>query len=120
VVLAVPLARPESDGRAVDGEHHEEEEVACDLGSPALVAGALSCKRGLADEEATTVRILGTDVNRERWLMVAPMSRGDGRGESEQSGERVRGGGEKVDGFLPGCPRVKDKAGAERTEAIGG
>jgi hypothetical protein len=40
---------------AVDNELCEEEEAASDLGSPASVAGALSCKWALADEEATTV-----------------------------------------------------------------
>jgi hypothetical protein len=46
----------------------------------------------LADEEATVVWILGTDVNGERRLVVAPVRRGDGGGESEQSGERARVG----------------------------
>jgi hypothetical protein len=49
----------------------------------ASLAGASSCKQALDDEEATTVRTLGTDVNREQRSMVAPVSRGDGRGESE-------------------------------------
>jgi hypothetical protein len=72
-----------------NAELHEEEEAAGDLGSPTSVAGNSSCKQALADEEATTVRILGMDIDGEWRLVVAPMSRGDGTGESEQSGERA-------------------------------
>jgi hypothetical protein len=42
------------------------------------IAGASSCKRALADEVVTAVRTLGTDVDRERRWVVAPVSRGDG------------------------------------------
>jgi hypothetical protein len=48
------------------------------------------------------VRILGTDVNGERRLVVAPMSRGDGGGKSEQSGERARAGEKVVTSLVAG------------------
>jgi hypothetical protein len=36
------------------------------------------------------------------------VSRGDGRGESEQSGKRAQGGGEKVEGSpLHPCVRIR-------------
>jgi hypothetical protein len=73
----------------------------------------------LADEEATVVRILSMDVDGERRSVVAPVCRGGGGGQSEQCGERARGGDKKVDGFHPGCPRAKDKACAERTGTTG-
>jgi hypothetical protein len=48
------------------------------------------------------VRILGMDVNGERRSVVAPMSRGDGGGESEQSGERAQVGEKVVTGPVAG------------------
>jgi hypothetical protein len=47
----------------VNGELGNEEEATGEVGSPVSVAGASSCKRALADEEATSVQIPGTDVD---------------------------------------------------------
>jgi hypothetical protein len=41
----------------VDGELHEEEEAAGELGSPASMADVSSCKWALADKEMTAVLI---------------------------------------------------------------
>jgi hypothetical protein len=84
----------------VNGDLCEEEEAAGDLDSPASVASALSCKQALADEEATAARTLGMDVDGEWRSAVVPVSRGDGEGESEQSGERSRVGEKGVEGSL--------------------
>jgi hypothetical protein len=43
------------------------------------------------------VRTLGMNVNGEQQSVVAPVSRGDGGGESEQSGKRAQVG-KKVEG----------------------
>jgi hypothetical protein len=82
---------------AVDGELCEEEESTGDLGSPALIIGASRCKQTLADEEVMAVRTLGMNVNGVQQSVVAPVSRGDGGGESEQSGKRAQVG-KKVEG----------------------
>jgi hypothetical protein len=66
------------DGGAIGGRQRCGE-----VGGSASLADASSCKHALDDKEVTTVRTLGTDVNWERRSMVAPVSRGDGRGESE-------------------------------------
>jgi hypothetical protein len=60
-----------------------------EVGHPTSFTSASSCKWALADVEATAVRILGTDIDGEQRSVVAPVSRGDGGGESEQSGESV-------------------------------
>jgi hypothetical protein len=64
--------------RTNNGELREEEEAAGDLDSPASITGASSCKWALADEKATTVWTLGTDIDGEQQSVVSPMSRGDG------------------------------------------
>jgi hypothetical protein len=84
----------------VDGELNEVEEVAGDRGSPASVAGALSCKLARADEEVTIARTISTDVDGERWSAVVSVSRGDGGSQSEQSGERSRVGEKGAQGSL--------------------
>jgi hypothetical protein len=79
-----------------------------EVGRLASLAGASSCKWALVGEEAMAVQTLGTDVNGERRSVVALVSRGDGRGESEQSGKRAQGGGEKVEGSpLHPCVRIR-------------
>jgi hypothetical protein len=56
----------------VNGELGNEEEATGEVGSPVSVAGASSCKQALADEEATSVQIPGTDVDGvwQRWLTM--------------------------------------------------
>jgi hypothetical protein len=56
-------------------ELREEEEAAGEFGSPTSVADASSCKRALADGEATAVHIPATDVDGVRWRWPAMASR---------------------------------------------
>jgi hypothetical protein len=73
----------------IDGELREQEEAAGELGSPASVAGASSCKRALADEEATVVQICGTDVDGVWWRRPATASREGGEGKVELRRKRT-------------------------------
>jgi hypothetical protein len=78
-----------------------------ELGSSASVAGALRCKRALADEEMTTVQILGTDVNEEWQSVVATVSRDSGGGMAESSEESWLRGSERRGEVFHGVAHVR-------------